>query len=99
MDDLSVETFSPHVGAEFLIADPPNGGPVTLTLTEIRRLGRQPAAPRVEPFSLLFCGPPGPILAQRIYRLEHPGLGALDVFLVPVGYDETGASCYEAVFN
>jgi len=99
MDDLTIETFAPHLHTEFRIADPPNGDPVAISLTEVRSLGRQPGAPRVEPFSLLFSGPQGPILAQRIYRLEHPALGAQDIFLVPVGYDEAGARCYEAVFN
>jgi hypothetical protein len=53
---------------------------------------------RREPFSLVFRGPLEPVLPQRIYRLEHGGLGTLEIFLVPVGSDKDGM-CYEAVFN
>ncbi len=99
MNDLTLEAFSAHLDTEFRLADPPPGGPIALRLTEVRGHGRQPNAPRVEPFSLLFTGPPQPILEQRIYRLEHLELGPLDIFLVPVGRDDSGSLCYEAVFN
>jgi hypothetical protein len=49
-------------------------------------------------FSLVFRGGPSPPLPQRIYRLEHDRLGALDLFLVPLGPDGTGQR-YEAVFT
>lgn len=51
-----------------------------------------------ESFSLVFRGPLQPVLPQRIYRLEHEGLGTLEIFLVPVGPDKDGMR-YEAVFN
>jgi len=38
------------------------------------------------------------VLPQRLYRLEHNGLGELDIFLVPIGKDEQGVS-YQATFN
>jgi hypothetical protein len=43
------------------------------------------STPRQEQFSLLF-------------PLKHDAIGELDLFLVPVGQDETG-TFYEAVFN
>jgi hypothetical protein len=46
------------------------------------------------PFSLVFRGGPTPPLPQRIHRVEHAELGALEIFLVPVGPDR-----YEAVFT
>jgi hypothetical protein len=49
-------------------------------------------------FSLVFRGGPDPPLQQRIYCLEHEQLGALDLFLVPLGPDAAGQR-YEAVFN
>ena len=49
-------------------------------------------------FSLEFRGPQAPVLPQRICRLEHPGLGVLEIFLVPLGREE-GAVRYEAVFG
>lgn len=51
-----------------------------------------------EQFSILFCGPDGQVLPQRIYRLRHADLGTLELFLVPVGRDPQGV-LYEAVFN
>jgi hypothetical protein len=37
-------------------------------------------------------------LPQRIYRVEHGELGAMEIFLVPIGPDEV-AHRYEAVFT
>ncbi|MBB2488239.1 hypothetical protein H5407_23675, partial [Mitsuaria sp. WAJ17] len=51
-----------------------------------------------QPFSLLFEGPPQPVLPQRIYRISHPQLDAMEIFLVPVGRSES-ATQYEAIFN
>lgn len=52
-----------------------------------------------QPFSLLFKGPAVPVLPQSIYKIRHDGDGEpLDIFLVPVSADASGA-CYEAVFN
>jgi hypothetical protein len=55
------------------------------------------ANPR-ESFSLVFRGPPGPALPQRLYALEEESLGKLEIFLVPIGPDASGQR-YEAVFN
>lgn len=49
-------------------------------------------------FSLVFRGGPDLPLRQRIYRVEHDELGALDLFLVPIGPDGVGQR-YEAVFT
>jgi len=43
-------------------------------------------------------GPAEPILAQGILGLEHPRLGAVDVFFVPVGRDERGTA-YQAILS
>jgi hypothetical protein len=42
----------------------------------------------------VFRGGPTPPLPQRIHALEHPRLGRLELFLVPIG-PET----YQAVFT
>lgn len=49
-------------------------------------------------FSLVFRGPKEPMLEQCIYALENPKLGRTELFLVPVGPDDTG-QLYEAVFT
>jgi len=104
MDDLTSETFRPHVGSEFRVERPAAEAEavrdgVGLRLVAVRDLGRQPHAPRSEPFALEFVGPPQPALEQRIYRLRHDKLGPLEIFLVPIGIDAAGGLQYEAVFN
>ncbi len=51
-----------------------------------------------QPFSLLFRAPQDALFPQMIYRIENDRLGALDLFLVPIGPDEHGM-VYEAPFN
>jgi uncharacterized protein DUF6916 len=74
---------------------------VTLTLAETSVSdapgGTGPDGTERRQFSLLFRGPADPILPQRTHRLEHADLGALDIFLVPLGPDSEGMR-YEAVF-
>jgi hypothetical protein len=60
--------------------------------------GSEPAPGRRHPFSLIFLGPPAPLLPQRIYQLENDALGALEIFLVPIGPDGAGLR-YEAIFS
>ena len=99
LDKLRREDFQPRVGAAFRVALE-SGDPLELTLIEARDLtlqGRPPANRRM-PFSLLFRGPRSPVLPQRIYALEDPGLGRLEIFLVPIGTDGDGVR-YEAIFN
>lgn len=97
MDELTVETFSPHVGSAFALQL--DDATVELVLFEaVPRGTSEPlAAGARAQFSLSFRGPARPVLPQRIYRLEHGALGALDLFLVPLAADGEGA-VYEAAF-
>ena len=52
----------------------------------------------MERFSLYFRGPAGALLPQRTYHVEHPEMGEMDIFLVPVEQDARGFR-YEAVFS
>ena len=99
LESTSAETFLAHQGSEFEVRDPGQDDPIVLVLAEVRSLGHQPNAPRVDPFSLELTGPPAPVLEQRIYRLLHPVLGELEIFLVPIGPGADGRLRYEAVFN
>ena len=99
LESVSAETFLPHRGSEFEIREPGGDVVAVIRLAEVRSLGQQPGAPRVDPFALEFSGPSQPALEQAIHRLEHQELGALEVFLVPTGLDPTGGRRYEAVFN
>lgn len=53
---------------------------------------------RAEPFSLVLRGPATPLLPQATYRLRHPRLGQIELFLVPISRDAQAAR-YEATFN
>jgi hypothetical protein len=98
-ESLSAETFAPHRGTAFA-ADPGDGGePVVLRLDEVTPGRAQPGAPRENPFSLVFTGPPDQVLGQGLYELSHPVLGTVAIFVVPLGPGPDGRPRYEAIFN
>jgi hypothetical protein len=98
LDQLTVETFEPHVGSSFW-AEFPSGGKVELRLVRAAKVMESEAA-RLDrhPFSLFFIGPRSYLIPQQTLHLTHPALGALDIFLVPVGQDAQTYQ-YEAVFT
>jgi hypothetical protein len=93
LDSLTPADFAAHLHERFEL-DAGGAGRLSLELVEVARGGGEGQ----RPFSLAFLGPGGPMLPQGIHRLEHPALGALELFLVPIGRDAAGVS-YEAVFN
>ena len=101
LDTFTQTTFTPHLGTHcrLLLAD---GSELALELLTVTPWQPQTAdtvqAPRRAPFSVLFRGPLTPMLPQRIYTLAHAHLGTFDLFLVPIGPDQSGM-CYEAVFG
>lgn len=91
---LRIGDFAPHLGAVFEM--PSAGGAVSLKLSQVTpagESGRDGGA-----FSLLFIAPKGPWLQQAIYPLEHPALGTMEVFLVPIGPLSDGNG-YQAIFT
>ena len=97
LEKLTLRDFFERVGERFRVVGP--DAPVVLALVEAIDLSR-PGAPgsRRSPFSLVFRGPLSPVMPQHTYPLEHPALGRLEIFLVPIGPDASGMR-YEAVFN
>ncbi len=96
-DDWSLERFAPLRGERFaLAADAAGPAPLSAELVEVHALP-QPGFNGRQPFSLLFVGPPAPLLPQRTYRLIHARLPELELFLVPVAADAAGVR-YQAVF-
>jgi hypothetical protein len=89
---VNLDTFAGRIGEEFRIGD------VRTTLVSATQVGDRPGPTGRKPFALEFAGPPGSVLPQSIYRLDHAELGALDIFLVPVASDAEGVR-YEAVFT
>ena len=94
------EHFAECVGSSFRVQWEGGEG-AQLELVSARSLGKNVLRGNLkrEPFSLVFrAGSPQFYLPQRIYRLEHEKLGALELFLVPIGPDENGMR-FEAIFN
>lgn len=97
LDKVDRATFTPHLGEIFeaVFTD----GRLSLTLADARPVGvAVPGNAARAPFALTFHSRPNLRLPQRIYRLEHPTLGALELFLVQTGVDAK-SSQFEAVFN
>jgi hypothetical protein len=96
---LAKEDFDPYVGDEFGLE---LGGGNTLSLELISceaRSSRTFEGAARSPFSLVFRSPGERRHAeQQIFRLRHAELGTLEIFLVPIGPDESGMR-YEAVFT
>ena len=91
--------FVRWVGTEVRVADEA-GDAIALELVEAKSLPTRPGAPRPEPFSLIFRGPRDRPLDQRIFALEHQGIGRLALFLVPIGPGSDGRGpYYQAIFN
>jgi hypothetical protein len=94
---LTLATFEPLVGDAFAVdsaaaAEPP----IEFVLASATSAGDWPGGR--QPFSLIFHGPPEPLLPQAIYALAHAGLGALEIFVVPIARDAAGVS-YQAIFT
>jgi hypothetical protein len=99
MSDLKTEAdFAANLNTVFRInADTPE--PIELTLVEvIHRNTEANEEPGMERFSLMFTGPSRFLLEQQTIPLIHEVLGAIDLFLVPLGQEADGIR-YEAVFN
>jgi Domain of unknown function (DUF6916) len=91
LETLTVTDFAALRGDRFRIA-PDDSPPFDAELVEVTEIPREPGGRA--PFSLVFQGGPSPPLPQRIHRVEHEQLGALEIFLVPIA-----ANRYEAVFT
>lgn len=96
LNQLTSADFTPYLHQTFTVRIE-SVDPIELELGEVTELGI-PGAER-RPFSLLFLGPVSrTYLLQGTYRLEHNQLGALAIFLVPLG-PIGGRMRYEAIFT
>jgi hypothetical protein len=87
LETLTADDFAELRGERFRIASQ-----FDAELVDVTEIAREPGGRA--PFSLVFRGGPDPPLPQRIYRVEHDELGAIEIFLVPIAADR-----YEAVFT
>jgi len=95
---FTAEEFRQHLGTRFGVRlDTPR--PVELELTEVKEYDPQPKeAGGMERFSLFLQGPGDIMLNQGTFTLEHPALGELLLFMVPIAQNPQGFR-YEVVFN
>lgn len=102
LDTFTVDTFAGRLGDTFRVRlDGSRAAEVKLV--EARPLTsesaeRWAAGGRRAPFALVFVGGRDAAFPQRMYPVEHDGVGRFDLFLVPIGPDAEGMR-YEAVFT
>lgn len=104
LDDVCLATFAGQLHTTFGITDAP-AGRLELQLIEASLTEAAPKQPanapnaQYERFSLIFSGPKSPLLAQRIYRFEHPRIGWFAMFIVPIVTREADQQRYQAIFD
>ena len=93
MAQFEREKFEEALGSGFTLT----AGDVTLelVLTQVRELRKD--SENVA-FSILFLAPENFNVPQGLYDMEHPSLGKLQLFLVPISLDKSRLRL-EAVFN
>ena len=109
---LTRSKFIPHLTESFRVRL--NGEEVYLQLVDVTDLKQasisKSALAKVEDalfkaklheesFTLLFRSMNETLLPQKTWKLEHDTLGAIELFLVPVGRPDGPWHFYEAVFN
>jgi hypothetical protein len=98
LDSLTADDFRPRVGDTYKLGAGEDRA-VEVVLAQVDEFAMGPGGTRV-PFSIVFHGPPEPVLLQGIRRVETPDGDSLEVFLVPIGPDSaSGAMRYEAAFG
>jgi hypothetical protein len=72
-----------------------NGQSVDVTLVEVSEMKE---TARQRSFSIVFSLPSSHRAEQGLYDVQHDTLGAMQLFLVPVGFNDANQEM-EAVFN
>lgn len=85
--------FADRVGETFVLAPQGDTG-FDVVLVEVTE--GLPGGSRTQ-FSLVFSGGPDTPVPQGVHRLDNDALGALEIFLVPIGPGPEGQQ-YQAVF-
>jgi hypothetical protein len=96
LDKVECAHFAEFVDQDFEIALK-GAAALNVRLVEVRSLGPARTGSR-EPFVLVFRAEASVRLPQHIYAVSHARLGTMEIFLVQIGADSTGAY-FEAVFN
>jgi hypothetical protein len=97
-DPLTPEDFTPHVNKVFRV----NGGVHAFTLARVEQRRRDDAEGERnlrEPFNLIFCGPPSPVLREGMYTIEVEGGPSFELYVMPVHTPARDRQDYQASFN
>lgn len=92
--NLSKSDFTPHLNTKFKIHTEAFGV-VDAELIDIT--GRK--SEDQESFSLIFSTSKDKIFEQRIYKLNHPKMGDLELFMVPVASHKKDEMHYQVIFS
>ncbi len=99
MSDLPTGAdFAKHVNTNFRIELESLPSVELKLITVTPRASEPHEQAGMERFSVLFSGPGDVFVPQQTYRLTHPEMGELEIFLVPIGKESDGFR-YEAVYN
>ena len=93
-ENPSSESFAENLHSLFHMVLP-EGTSLNLELIEV---AEQYNAPHLEQFSVIFRGPLTPQCPQHIYQLEHERMGAMELFLSPLGPQKEGM-LYQSCFS
>jgi len=95
LDRLRKEDFEPLLGQKIKVA----AGSASTELEVAEAIALKSPSPReTPPFRLILRSREGWRAPQGMFRVEHPTLGTLEMFAVPIGPDAQGL-CYEILFN
>ena len=95
LDRICKEDFEPLVGRKVKVYQGESGADV-----EVKEVvaTHSPSPRATEPFRIVLRSGDGWVATQGTFRVEHPTLGAMELFAVPIGPDGQGL-CYEIIFN
>lgn len=95
LDQLRCEDFLPLIGQRVTVHIADSSAELEVAEAEPIKAPTPRATP---PFRVVLRSPPDWRANQGMFRIEHPTLGDIELFAVPIGPDGKGL-CYEIVFN
>ena len=89
----TAETFQPFVGQTFKV----RGGRHAFELANVE-VGAEQAGWEVQPYTLIFRGPPGDVLPEGMYALDAEGGDGFELYVIPIQTPATDRQDYQSVF-
>ena len=95
LETVRAADFAKHLDTKFRVFVD-EGSPLDLILTEVDDHMQHPG---LEQFTLILKGPRERWLPQGTYRIDHPVLGSLQLFMIPTISRDQEAYCYQVCFS